>query len=578
MRLLRLALAAGLGVALLNCDGKTVNLGGNGAAGAGASSATKSDTWSFVNPTNVAPITTANKVDVLLAIDNSPNMAAKAEMLAKGLPAFLGQVAEKTPDIHLGVITSSLGDAGGDVCPTDPAHPDNDTRGELWKQSVATNGVLAMTDVSQLPTFGANAQTLVRSVGQDGCGLEAQLESMYRFLVQPDPYDAVTLDTFMQADLGAGIDTVLLNDRRAFLRPDSLLVVLMLTDEDDSQADPMSTGGFGYAFMARDFPGSNVRRGTTAQGTTAPRGTSECDSNPADVACTSCGYAENCDKTKASCQAINADPNCKMSPVAEFGAGFDGFYGPTDDDLNVRFFHMKQRFGIDPQFPIDRYLAGFGSSSVPDRTAEHAIAIASNGQRTIADYTHHNTCTNPLFAGTLPSAANEELCDLPRGPRTPDLVMFGLITGVPTDLGDAPTPNWVAISGTNPGAYDYTGIDERMIQSIAQRQGMTGDWDTSKKDLQYACTFALPAPLVCGSNSQSCDCGADPNTGVVPPDGLCDPNDLTTQIRGKAYPSARELRLAQGMGGRATIGSICDTDNYAGFFARFGPTVQAKLQ
>ena len=34
---------------------------------------------------------------------------------------------------------------------------------------------------------------LVKGVGQDGCGLEAQLESVYRFLVQPDPWTEIAV-------------------------------------------------------------------------------------------------------------------------------------------------------------------------------------------------------------------------------------------------------------------------------------------------------------------------------------------------------------------------------------------------
>ena len=36
-------------------------------------------------------------------------------------------------------------------------------------------------------------QSLVSGVQQHGCGLEAQLESWYRFLIVPDPYGSITL-------------------------------------------------------------------------------------------------------------------------------------------------------------------------------------------------------------------------------------------------------------------------------------------------------------------------------------------------------------------------------------------------
>ena len=69
-----------------------------------------------------------------------------------------------------------------------------------------------------------------------------------------------------------GVDAVLLVQRRAFLRADSALAIVMITDEDDSNVDLRGLGGKGWAFAARDFPGSRVFRASSRAGTTAPRG------------------------------------------------------------------------------------------------------------------------------------------------------------------------------------------------------------------------------------------------------------------------------------------------------------------
>ena len=250
----------------------------------------------------------------------------------------------------------------------------------------------------------------------------------------------------------------------------------MLTDEDDSSSDPLSVGGFGYAFMARNFPGSKVARGTSAQGTTAPKGTSTCDTDPTSAACTSCGFAANCDQSQATCQAIRSDPNCTKSDDGNnTGAGYDGFYGPADDDINVRFFHMKQRYGVDPQYPISRYVNGLTKTTVPNRKSEHTITTAANGQRSISDYIGTGACTNPLFATNLPKSASDELCALPHSTRTPDLVFFAIIGGVPqsllhfkagdTDASAITNDDWVKILGKDPLNYNYDGIDPHMVQS-----------------------------------------------------------------------------------------------------------------
>ena len=154
---------------------------------------------------------------------------------------------------------------------------------------------------------------------------------------------------------------------------------------------------------ARDFPGSSIRRGTTAQGTTAPRGTSACLTDPLSADCTSCGFSASCDASTASCQKIKADPICKTSGAPpSTGPGYDGFFAADKDDLNVRMFDMRRRFGISPLFPVTRYSIGLTKRRVPSRVTEHVESKLASGQRMLADYVQSTACTNPLFASNLP--------------------------------------------------------------------------------------------------------------------------------------------------------------------------------
>lgn len=408
----------------------------------------------------------------------------------------------------------------------------------------------------------SSAEALIRGVGEIGCGLEAQLESMYRFLIQPDPWQNVAIDPQKLADLGTGVDFEVLAQRKAFLRPDSALVVVMITDEDDSAVDPLSVGGQGWAFMAKDFPGSNVRRGPSSQGTTAPRGTSACETAPGSDDCTSCGFF--CDPSTPACQKLRLDPNCTASgKPGSTGQGYDGYFAATDDEFGVRFQHMKERYGIDPQFPIARYIDGLTRSVVPNRDGEHAVTSTTDGRREISSYAGTANCTNPIFAAELPSTKDNELCDLARGPRSRELVLFAVIGGVPEPLATE-TPEWTKILGQDPDNYNLAGIDPHMIQSVAPRAGLPApeaeptdpihgrEWNTGKRDLQYACTFALPTPRQCVLGGTSCDCG--PDSEGSPP--LCGTNP-TEQVRGKAYPTHRPLRVVRGLGERGVVRSIC---------------------
>jgi hypothetical protein len=380
---------------------------------------------------------------------------------------------------------------------------------------------------------------MIVGVGEFGCGFEAQLESWYRFLIQPDPYLAIERVDAYHVHL-AGLDETILKQRHDFLRPDSMVGIVVFTDENDSTVDPLANEGQGWVWESSVFPGSI--------GGTAPRPTGACATHPMDPACTSCALAGP--STEASCSTNG------------------GYYLPEEDTLGLRFFHMKQRFGLDPQFPIERYVNALSAPKVPDREGEHA---GGSGP-----YLGRANCINPLFAARLPASAKDETCALPRGTRALDMVWMAVIGGVPNELlhfdplsaqASKVTPEqWKLILGADPVRYDFTGVAPYMRESITPRAGLppptasdTADpihgreWDTHGKDLQFACTFPFPTPRDCAreENKPSCDCGL----GLSPP--VCDPANPTQQIRGKAYPTVRELAVARALGDRGIPGSIC---------------------
>jgi hypothetical protein len=515
--------------------------------------------------------TTSSKVDLLVVVDNSASMGDKARALGASIGTLIRKVAV-AGDVHVGVISSSLGTMGGDVCgetgkSNGLAHLSTTGPGDV-PVAGAAKGFLSYNagGLSDVDALVADAQALVSGVGETGCGLEAQLESAYRFLSQPDPWASVKLSPANQAQY-IDVDGTLLAQRKAFLRPDSLVVVVMLTDEDDSSADPRAVGGQGWAFEANQFPGSTVFR-ADGKTTTAPRATSACATNAASADCTSCAFAATCVASDPACQKIKADPECQKN---------GGYYGPAEDNLNVRFHRMKQRFGIDPQFPISRYVEGFTKQRTPSREGEHTETLRVPGDPSkgadVSAYLGDANCTNPLFAAALPSAPGDELCNLPQGPRGKELVVFAVIGGVPESLAGA-SPQWTKILGANPAAYDYAGQDVHMLQSTGPRTGLAGpsdtrgdngtdpvsgrEWNTGNDDLQFACTFALPATRTCAATDPSCDCAGPKN----PP--LCGAT-LGDQIRGKAYPTIRELRVAKELGDRGIAGSICPTDAALGY-------------
>ncbi len=550
--------------------------------------------------------TKVDKVDLLFMIDNSASMADKQEILSEAVPDLITSLvnpscidesgrptgekanpgapvglecARGTPefapvtDIHIGIISSSMGGFGGGGC-KDPARPHERDGARLLRRTPnggELSGMGASSYLAWLPDVPANASkprpyganpytdldalkrdaaSLVRGVGDQGCGFEAQLESVYHFLVAPDPYESIEIEN-NRARL-VGLDSTLLEQRANFLRPDSLVAVVMLTDEDDSQVDPMAFGGGGHYFANEFFPDSSVKRGAIGaqrpEGTTASRGTAACKAAPFSAECTSCFR--------------NTAREC-----AENG----GFMAADSDYMNVRFHKMRSRFGLDPQYPISRYLDGFSKATLTDRAGDAE-----------PDPKKRRSCTNPLFAAELPRGvtdpADPRLCNLPRGRRQPSQIFFAVIGGVPQDLlhftpGDPKASelvdsDWDKIIGKDEDHYQRDdGVDPRMVQSMKPRAGRPGpsstagdntegnevrDYETKNYDLQYACTFPLRNAKACKSPESGCDCNG--HVGLNPP--LCAPGGKE-QIFAKAYPTPRELRVARGLGKQGIASSLC---------------------
>jgi hypothetical protein len=556
--------------------------------------------------TATSPLTLATKVDLLFTIDNSASMADKQTYLEQAVPELIARLVtprcvsaddprqvlgvshddgvcdhgqiEFRPvrDLHVGVVSTSLGPRLGDLCDPNEAGHHNDDGAHLlnragddehplpaaapgsflaWFPTVAANQghtpSPGATPIVDLAAFEDDAAALAFGAHQTGCGIESQLESWYRFLIQPDPYGALGLNG-TKAEW-RGVDTTILQQRHDFLRPDSLVAIILLTDEDDSEIDVRALGGQGYDFMSSAFA--------------PPRGTAACAADPGDPACTSCAFVD----------AGSSDPSCVQGR----------YTSPTDwgYDPNLRHVHMKAKYGVDPQYPITRYVNGLTSLTVPDRFGEYPPGAGS--------YIGENDCTNPLYAAALPDGSSTSvasLCHIPPAahPRGQNLVFFGTIGGVPHELlhftpgdPDASTltdADWVKILGRDPEGFDVTGIDPHMVESVTPRAGLAPpsssndadaisgrEWITDQGphvdllvDRQYACTFPLTQARDCSlaANRPSCDCSA---TGLThaQTSPVCDPANANLQVRAKAYPTIRELLLAKKLGPQGVAASIC---------------------
>jgi hypothetical protein len=512
-----------------------------------------------------------DKVDLLFVVDNSISMADKQIALSKRIPElmrYLTQIgvspitggAPKIVDLHVGTITTSLGSQGTSACDPSLTNAHNDDRahllprkddpapatGYVWKGGateptpVASPKVAAGAPIrwvldpaadpsaqfkgeTALPDLEAAATCTVLSAKDDGCGYEMPLEAMYRFLVDPAPPKtlATTCSFGPSGDacgtndiVASGVDDELLAQRAAFLRPDSLLAIVLITDENDA-----SLRAEGKSWIPWAYGKGQMRRGYAA-----------CDGVPDDIG------SGNVDQTEIfstyGCQSCfkpgASDGRCDV-PWATDPRNADV------DGRNLRAFHQLQRYGYDFLYPLSRYVDGLTKKTV----------IARDG----------TTAPNPIFAGG----------------RARDMVLLAGIVGAPPKLVNDATGYPRALGEDDWKKLVSPTLSERdphMIESIGPRAGIPkyagdpsidptngGDRDVATgDDLQYAC---LGAP-----SSESAehipDC-SDPGAAAGNP--ACHDG-----VRAKAYPALRPLRVIHGVGSSGYVASICD-ETYRGAIA-----------
>ena len=495
-------------------------------------------------------VTHVEKLDLLLAVDNSQSMGDKQELFARVVPQLVKTILASgaIKDLHVGVITSSLGSYGTSAC--DPSFGHNDDRGHLLPRAddgvtmgyrLGDDGsvflVSCPSPVAASPltwtyagpsgadtAVGVGTSCIVRSVAQDGCGYESQLESLYHFLFDPRPFAKAAVKCTFGVSGDAcgtnkievtGIDDELLTQRAAFLRPDSALSVVMLTDENDASLKPAQLNWIPWAYGKGQMQ----------------RGWKGCESVPDDFEPETAAEFATLHSTYGcySCFERTDDParNCTV-PWAKDPLNADV------DGRNLRESLQVQRFGYNFLWGRQRYVDGFTKTTLPGVSDTGGVVAMPN----------------PIYVG---------------GYRTPDLVRFTAIVGVPPNLVEdaSGTPRvlddaaWQAIVSADPAKRD-----PHMIVSIAPRAGLPkyagdrsvdpvhgGDRDIlDGDDIQFACIG------VRATTERSDDCGG-PNPEAYNP--LCDAGGM--QTRYKAFPGLRVLRVARELGAQGNVASICST-------------------
>jgi hypothetical protein len=326
-----------------------------------------------------------------------------------------------------------------------------------------------------------------------------------------------------------GLDENLLAQRKQFLRADSLLAIVMLTDENDCS---IQVGGSGF-----NIAGSQM-----------PRATAVCAQNPEDHCCRSCGTVEA--TPPQGCTALAEDSECKKGGFAE-----------SEDPVNLRCWDQKRRFGADFLEPIEKYVRGLTEKTVPDRNgAEQKNPLFAAGRAPdlvylagIVGVPWQDIATDASLNGPgLEYLSAKELEDKKR---------WDVILGDPKARKAPTDPHMIESSSPRSGNHPFLAQATIAQPDTASPLAdvISGHEQAPSKagDLEYACIFELETPAPC--TSSTCDCAND--AGVTGKRPLCQPPGGgafgTTQYFAKAYPGLRELQVLRGIGDQAIVASIC---------------------
>ena len=181
-------------------------------------------------------------VDVLVIVDNSGSMAAEQSMLRDAFPGLITSILNPAidpetgkrvhapvRDLHIGVVSTDMGVGGYDVQTCDEPNIGDDgvlqhtPRGASCAPSYPTFlsyniGETEEPDIDMVNAM-SNDYGCIAVLGTTGCGFEQQLEAAWKALM-------------VHSQTGGA--------NAGFLREDTILTILFVTDEEDCSAQDMT--------------------------------------------------------------------------------------------------------------------------------------------------------------------------------------------------------------------------------------------------------------------------------------------------------------------------------------------------
>lgn len=188
------------------------------------------------------------KVDILVVVDNSESMRQEQDLLVENFRSLIKELIDPSDsnqdgkpdypaveDLHLGVVSTDLGTGEYDISDNCSEIGDDGILKNAPSPFIATCAdlapfpqIIAYPDLSNDPEVIADDFQCIAALGTDGCGIEQPLEAGLKALT-------------VQSAQG--------RPNEGFMRSDSLLAILFVTDENDCSMKD-------YNLLSPSIPGS----------------------------------------------------------------------------------------------------------------------------------------------------------------------------------------------------------------------------------------------------------------------------------------------------------------------------------
>ena len=244
-----------------------------------------------------APLSEIENVDILLVLDNSTSLIVRGQQLQNELGKLVkaavtgrsdgGSSFPRAASVHVAVTTPDLGVPGQDLPPQFGCTAPGDdgiflNPGEYGLSCETQSTAYLSYDHASAAVMTAESLSCLPIVEDSGCGYEMPLEAALKSVWPESRTELTFLGEMSPRGHGEG-------ENRGFLRDDSLLVVIIVTDEDDCSSrvtdhlgDFFTSASGGQTITAAS--GLPVASGEMVPATMAPEGMPPAGMAPAGMA------------------------------------------------------------------------------------------------------------------------------------------------------------------------------------------------------------------------------------------------------------------------------------------------------